>query len=440
MKKAIKFKAQFSVVVIMLTALFLIFPYGDHILFASGEKVPVGGTVSVLAVWGGQELDVFNEMVKPFEEQTGIRVQYEGSRDINAILTTRVQAGNPPDIAVLPGPGKMAEFAKAGNLVDLSTVLDMEQVRKDYAEGWLQMGTVDGKLVGVFMKVAIKGLVWYNPEVLEEEGIEIPTTSDQLGAASQKLANRGKTPWAIGLESGAASGWVGTDWLENIFLRMYGPEKYRDWFEGKLSWTSQEMKSVWETWGQIVTNPRMVYGGKAFVLSTNFGQAVAPLFYDPPGAYFHMQASFIQSFILDQFPNLKTGEDFNFFGFPAIEPEYSKAIEAGGDLVGVFKDTPQARSFIRYLTTPEAQSYWTSGTGALSANRNVSLVFYPDVLSKEAAKILQKAEIVVFDASDMMPGEMNNAFWSAVMSYVQNPSNLDSILAQLERVRRRAYD
>jgi len=153
-----------------------------------------------------------------------------------------------------------------------------------------------------------------------------------------------------------------------------------------------------------------------------------------------MQASFIQSFILDQFPNLKTGEDFNFFGFPAIEPEYSKAIEAGGDLVGVFKDTPQARSFIRYLTTPEAQSYWTSGTGALSANRNVSLVFYPDVLSKEAAKILQKAEIVVFDASDMMPGEMNNAFWSAVMSYVQNPSNLDSILAQLERVRRRAYD
>jgi len=235
MKKAIKFKAQFSVVVTMLTALFLIFPYGDHILFASGEKVPVGGTVSVLAVWGGQELDVFNEMVKPFEEQTGIRVQYEGSRDINAILTTRVQAGNPPDIAVLPGPGKMAEFAKAGNLVDLSTVLDMEQVRKDYAEGWLQMGTVDGKLVGVFMKVAIKGLVWYNPEVLEEEGIEIPTTSDQLGAVSQKLANRGKTPWAIGLESGAASGWVGTDWLENIFLRMYGPEKYRDWYEGKLS-------------------------------------------------------------------------------------------------------------------------------------------------------------------------------------------------------------
>ena len=439
MKNRLKTAGIITATVVVITALLLLIPGQECTLYAAGEKVPVGGTVTVLAVWGGQELDVFNEMVKPFEEQTGIRVQYEGSRDINAILTTRVQAGNPPDIAVLPGPGKMAEFARAGNLVNLEGVLDMEQIRKDYAEGWLEMGTVDGKLVGMFMKVAIKGLVWYNPRALENEGIEIPSNSDQMRAISQNLVNRGKNPWSIGLESGAASGWVGTDWLENIFLRMHGPERYKDWYEGRLSWTSREMKSVWETWGQIVNSPGMVYGGKQYMLSTNFGQAAAPLFYDPPQAYFHMQASFIQSFILDQFPDLKPGEDFNFFGFPVIEQKYSKAIEAGGDLVGVFKDTPQARSFIRYLTTPEAQSYWTSGTGALSANRNVSLVFYPDVLSKEAANILQKAEMVVFDASDMMPGEMNNAFWSAIMSYVENPSNLDSILSQLERVRMRAY-
>jgi alpha-glucoside transport system substrate-binding protein len=439
MKNRLKTAGLIAATVIVGTALLLLVPGQECTLYAAGEKVPVGGTVTVLAVWGGQELDVFNEMVKPFEEQTGIRVQYEGSRDINAILTTRVQAGNPPDIAVLPGPGKMAEFARAGNLVNLEGVLNMEQIRKDYAEGWLEMGTVDGKLVGMFMKVAIKGLVWYNPHALENEGIEIPTNSEQMSVISQNLLNKGKAPWSIGLESGAASGWVGTDWLENIFLRMHGPERYKDWYEGRLSWTSREMKSVWETWGQIVNSPGMVYGGKQYMLSTNFGQAAAPLFYDPPHAYFHMQASFIQSFILDQFPDLKPGEDFNFFGFPVIEQKYSKAIEAGGDLVGVFKDTPQARSFIRYLTTPEAQSYWTSGTGALSANRNVSLVFYPDVLSKEAANILQKAEMVVFDASDMMPGEMNNAFWSAIMSYVENPSTLDSILSQLERVRRRAY-
>jgi alpha-glucoside transport system substrate-binding protein len=399
----------------------------------------MGGTVSVLAVWGGQELDVFKEMVKPFEARTGIRVQYEGTRDIDAVLTTRVQAGNPPDVAALPGPGKMAELAKAGKLVDLSGVLDMEQIRKDYAQGWLDMGTVNGKLVGVFLKAAIKGLVWYDPKALKAAGISLPATWDELMADSRRLADSGTTPWAIGLESGAASGWVGTDWIENIFLRQNGPDKYRQWYEGKLPWTSPEVRQAWQTWGQIVADPKMIYGGKAYVLSTNFGQAAEALFQDPPGAYFHMQASFLQSFIHDQFPNLKPGEDFSFFGFPPIRPEYAKAVEAGGDLVGMFRDTPQAREFMKYIATQEAQAFWTSGTGAMSANRNVSLVFYPDVLSKTAAGILQKAEMVVFDASDMMPGKMNSEFWSAVLSYVENPASLDSILAGLEKVRQEAY-
>lgn len=439
MKKRTKFTIVAAAVLVALVFIFAVSPLGRQTICTAGERVPVEGTVSVLAVWGGHELDVFKEMAKPFEEETGINVSYEGTRDINAVLTTRVQAGNPPDIAVLPGPGKMAEFARAGHLVDLGTVFDMEKIRADYAKGWLDMGTVGGKLVGVFAKVAIKGLVWYNPHVFEDEGIEIPENADQMSAISERLARKGKTPWSIGLESGAASGWVGTDWLENIFLRQHGPQKYRDWYEGKLAWTSPEVQETWETWGEIVANPDMIYGGKQYVLSTNFGQAAAPLFMDPPRAYFHMQASFIQSFIKEQFPDLQPGEDFNFFGFPIIKTQYADAVEAAGDLVGMFNDTPQARAFIRYLTTPEAQSYWTSGTGALSANRNVSLVFYPDVLSRNAAQILQKAEIVVFDASDMMPGKMNNAFWSAIMSYVENPARLESILRNLEQTRREAY-
>jgi len=420
----------------------LVFAAGTPESGSPGAAPPggqVGGTLSVLAVWGGQELEVFKEMVKPFEQQTGIKVQYEGTRDINAVLTTRVQAGNPPDIAVLPGPGQMAQFAKEGKLVDLSTVLDMTAIHDQYAQGWLDMGTVDGKLVGVFAKVAIKGLIWYDPKVLKSVSIDIPSTWDQLMQTSTRLAGQGKTPWTVGLESGAASGWPGTDWLENIFLRLYGPEKYKSWYEGKLAWTSPEMKKTWETWGQIVANPKMIYGGKQYVLSTNFGQAEAPLFDNPPEAYFHMQASFLQGFIAKQFPNLKAGEDYDFFGFPPIDPKYSKSLEAGGDLVGMFNDTPQARAFIKYLTTPQAQSYWTSGSGALSANRKVSMVFYPDVLSKTAARILQGAEIVVFDASDMMPNQMNNQFWSQILNYVQDPGKLDSILQSLEKTRQQSY-
>lgn len=405
-------------------------------MMSSNQSGKIGGTVSILGVWGGNELDIFNSMIKPFEDKTGVKVQYEGTRDLDAVLTTRVQAGNPPDVSSLPGPNKMAEFANQGKLVDLSTVLDMGAIKKDYAQGWIELGTVNGKLVGIFTKASLKGLVWYNPTSFKAAGLTIPTTWDQLMQESQQVAAKGMTPWSVGLESGAASGWPGTDWLEEIFLKMYGPKLYEQWYSGKLPWTSPEVKKVWQTWGKIVADPKMTYGGNQYELSTNFGDAPNPVFQNPPKAQFLLQATFIQSFIQKSFPDLKPVTDFNFFAFPQIDPQYAKSVEIAGDLASEFNSTPQANAFINYLTTPDAQAYWVRGADGISPNRQVPISDYPDELSKGAAQILTGADIAVFDASDMMPSKLNNAFWSAIMSYVSNPNQLDSILANLEQIRK----
>ena len=398
--------------------------------------------VTFLGVWGGQEADVFNAICKSFREKTGIEVEFEATRDLDAVITTRVEAGNPPDIAGLTSPGKMIQLAKEGKLIDLATILDMNEFDKNYSDGWKTLGSVDGKLYGLFAKAAIKGLVWYNPKTFKAAGITPPSndwTWEEMMKYSQQAIERGIAPWTIGIESGAASGWVGTDWLENIFLRVNGPEKYREWYEGKLPWTNPEVRKVWELWGTIVANPKMAYGGSAYINSTNFGNAHAPLFTQPPKALFHHQASFIQSFITEQFPTLKPVEDFDFVAFPTIDPTYKNAVEGAADIFVVFRNTQAVKTFMNYLASADAQAFWAAGTGGLGTNRNVSLVFYPDPLTKRAAEILNKSEMVVFDASDMMKPEMNSAFWSAVVSYVENPRNLDSILAGLEKVRKDAY-
>jgi alpha-glucoside transport system substrate-binding protein len=403
---------------------------------------PAAKKITVLGVWGGQELDVFTDMCKAFTDKTGIAVEFEGTRDLDAVITTRVEAGNPPDVCGLTGPGKMSELARKNKLVDLSKLLDMAYFNKNYATGWKDLGGVDGKLYGVFMKAAVKGLVWYNPKALKAAGLDEPKngwTWDDMIAVSNKIIASGKTPWAVGMESGSASGWVGTDWIENIFLRQNGPEKYKAWYEGKLSWTSPEMKKAWQTFGQIVADPKMVYGGSQYINATNFGNAAAPLFADPPQAYFHHQASFIQGFITNQFPSAKPVVDFNFVGFPMIDPKYSKAMEVAADLFVAFKSTPEVKAFMNYIVSAEAQAFWAAGTGGLGTNRSLALTFYPDALTKRAAAMLNGTEIVVFDASDMMKSEMNNAFCSALVSYVNKPSDLDSLLSGLEKVRLDAY-
>jgi alpha-glucoside transport system substrate-binding protein len=407
---------------------------------AAAEPAKIGGKVTVLGVWGGAELDTFRAMVKPFEARTGVRVEFEATRDLDAVLTTRVAAGNPPDLAVLPSPGKMADLARKGKLVDLGGVLDLAAMKAAYAPGWLDLGSVDGKLVGIFPKADLKGLVWYDPRALSAAGLSAtPKTWADLMAEAGSAAARGVTPFAVGIESGAASGWVGTDWIENLFLKTWGPDRYKAWYQGKLPWTSPEVKGAFQAWGKIVGDPRLCYGGAPWILSTNFGAAFTPLFEKPPKAYFHFQATFIQGFIAKQYPSLQPGTDLDFFALPPVKPAWGRTAEISGDLVGMFRKTPQAEAFLRYLTTAEAQGFWVRAGNGLSPNRQVPLDAYSSVLSRNAARILTSAELTVFDASDMMPSQMSAAFWSAVVSFVSRPGDLDRILAELDEVREDAY-
>lgn len=405
---------------------------------AAGQKI--GGSVTVLAEWGGNEQDSFLAMIKPFEDATGVKVEYTGTRDLSAVLTTRIQGGNPPDLAAMPNPGQMAVYARAGNLVDLSNVLDMSTFKDEYAPTWIDLGTVDGKLVGVFMKSAIKGLIWYDPAVWQEKGYEVPQTWDDMMKLSQDIADSGATPWCVALESGAASGWPGTDWLEDIVLRQSGEQVYDDWLQGKIAWTSPEIKQAWQTWGKIVADPKMVYGGPNTMLTTNFGDVGSPLFTNPPNCYMVHQASFIADFFTQNNPDLKAGQDFDFFGFPPFDAKNPLSTEMAGDIVGMFNDTPQAEALLKYLSSPEAQAIWAQrGGGYLSPNKNVPLNAYPDELSRKAAERLTSAKMAVFDASDMMPQAMNSAFFKAILDYIQSPDTLDSILQNLDSVQQGAY-
>ncbi len=199
------------------------------------------------------------------------------------------------------------------------------------------------------------------------------------------------------------------------------------------------MRAAWQAWGRIVNDPKMVFGGSRYVLSTPFSHAFAPMFLTPPKALFHFQASFIQGFIRQAFPKQRAGEDYRFFPFPAIRPEYKKAVVIAGDLVSMFRRTPQSEAFVRYLASAPAQACWAESASGLSANRGVPLAVYPDPVSREAAAVLTQADAAVFGADDMMRSEMSSEFWSACLSFVANPEDLDGILAGLETVRRDAY-
>jgi alpha-glucoside transport system substrate-binding protein len=408
----------------------------DVALAAAGGK-QLGGTLDILSVWAGSEQDSFLAVVKPFEDATGVKVDFESTRDFAAVLTTRVNGGNPPDIASAPSASQAASWAAEGKLVDLTPMVDMAQMKNDYAQSWIDLGTVNGKLIQVFAWSGLKGLIWYDPKTYD--GPNPPKTWDELQAWAKTKADAGTTPWCIGLESGAASGWPGTDWIEDIVLRQAGVAVYDKWYQGTQAWTSPEIKTAFQTFGSVATDSKMVNGGPTSELTLNFGNGGDQMFKTPPGCYLHHQASFITDFFVKNTPGLKPVTDFNFFGFPDINAQFSGTAEVVGDSFAMYKDTPQGEAFIKYIVSPEAQAIWVARGGKLAANKRVPADVYPDALSKGAGQIIASAKAVRFDASDLMPDAMNQAFWKAILQYVQSPGDLDSILANLDSVQKDAY-
>jgi len=396
-------------------------------------------TVSVLGVWTGNEAEAFNKMVAPFEAETGIKVEFTGTRDLPAVLTTQVEAGNPPDVSAIPNPGQMIEFAKENKLVDLSTFMDMDVLRSDYSSTWIDLGTYQGKFCGVFISADLKSLIWYNPKAFAAAGYKVPTTWDEMIALSDKIVADGKTPWAIGLESGAASGWAGTDWIEDIMLRTVKPEVYDLWVKHGISWLDDSVQRAFDLFGQIALNKKYVYGGTNAELTINFGDSPDALFTTPPNAYLHRQATFIKSFILDHFPRLVPGEDFDFFPFPPIDPQYGTPALGAADMFAMFKDTPEARAFMEYIVSPAAQEIWIGELGKLSANKRVNPAVYPDDLTRKAAKILSEASTFRFDGSDLMPSAVGaGSFWTGILDYI-NGVSLKKVLMTIETTALDAY-
>jgi alpha-glucoside transport system substrate-binding protein len=408
---------------------------GAILAFLSACAGPVApsappGTVTVLGSWEGPELDSFEAMIAPFEQRTGIKVLYTATRDLKGVIARGIATGSAPDVAGLPGPGYMLALARTRALKDLSAAIDLGAYKRETAPAFVDLGTIDDRLVGVFIKGTVKGLLWFNPSTYR---LGAPGTWAELTGLAMQASRESVRPWCVGLESGASSGWPGTDWIEDFLLRQSGPEAYDGWVDGTLAWTSSEVRKAFTAYGQVVAEDA-VHGGRHGALTTYFSRSGDPLFADPPGCLFLHQASFMTSF-LDA--AAKPPPKYDFFPFPDIDPRFAGSLIVAGDLFGMLNDTPAARALIQFLVTAEAQSIWVARGGALSGNFNVTA--YPTAIAQREAELLATARIPRFDASDSMPDDMSAAFWQAVLDYTADPDRLDRILEQLDAVRGTAY-
>ncbi len=400
------------------------------------------GSVKLLGQWSGQEQASLFAVLKPFTDRTGIKISYTSTRDEDSVLTSSVTAGNPPDMAAAPSPQLLVNFAKQGKVVKLNDIINMSDYQSTSSAAWIKLGEPlnDGNLYQTFSWASAKGFIWYNPKVFQSKGYSIPTSWDQLMSLQSQMSSSGTKPWCLTVESGAATGWMASDWLKEIVLSQAGPDVYDKWVAGTQKWSSPEIKQAWQTFGQMLgPNDSNVYGGASYIVATNFGDVGTPMFQSPPKCFMLNQASFITTFFTSANPSLQPVTDFNFFPLPDINSQYTGARVVSADAWSMFRDTPQARQLMQYLITADAEAIWVKRGGKLAVNNKVPLSDYPDKLSQQLAQAVTSAKIVKYDATDNMPSDMRAAAWADLVKFIQNQNQLDSLLAHLDSVQASAY-
>lgn len=419
---------------------------GDDGGGSAGESGTEGGgggggqTVSVLGALVDTDEDALLESLAPWEEETGNTIQYEGSGDFETLINTRVQGGNPPDIALFPQPGLMANVNEIGGLQNLQETLG-EDFASSYQESVGQaiydIGVLDSELYGVLYRLNAKSFVWYPIPEFNDRGYSEPDTWSGMLELTDQIREEGEVsaPWCIGIESSGATGWVITDWFEDMMLAAYGPDVYDQWVNHEIPFTDDRVVQVGEAFAELAFTEGNVLGGRQAIVTTPFGDALNPMFEDPAACMMGKQAQFITSFFPEDIQE-NLVEEVDFFGWPQMDTfgDYEgETMLTAGDIASLLTESEAAQSLMEFMSTPQAGEAWAESGGFISPHQEFDSSIYPNEIFAAIAEEVQAADAVRFDGSDAMPASVGaGSFWTEMTAWVNGEKDLQAALQAIE--------
>lgn len=392
-------------------------------------KVDKKKTVSVYATIRDAEADKLTQSWKKFEECTNIKIDYEGSGEFETQIKVRADGGQPPDIAVFPQPGLLASFATKGQLKELPAPVKAN-LDKNWSKDWAKYATVNGKVYGVPMGANVKSLVWYSPQLFKEKNYKVPTTWDEMIKLSDDIAASGIKAWCAGIESGDATGWPATDWIEDIVLRDQGPDVYDQWVNHTIPFNDPRIVSAAERTASILKNPKYV-GNPKTIVTTSFQEGGLPVKDKKCGL--HRQANFYSNQWAKGTNVAQDGDVFAFY-FPPVDPSKGKPVLVAGEFVSAFSDREEVVKVQTYLASAEWANSKASLGDWISANKNLDVSLVKGTIDQLSVKILQDpATVARFDGSDQMPAAVGaKSFWTGMTDWINGTKDTKATLDYIE--------
>jgi len=392
-------------------------------------------TVTVYGGFGGAQAEGFQAELDAFGATNGLSVKYTQLNAFDTDIRVKVKAGQAPDIGMWPQPGGLLEYASV--LEPLDNLVDLKAIKGTLVPGWDTLAVKGGKTYGLPVSANVKSLVWYNPANFKAAGLAVPTTDAQLTALTSKIKSKKLGfPWCVGIESGGATGWAATDWLEEYVLRYGGVATYNNWWKGKVAFNSPIVTKAGKKVADIMLTAGNVNGGGKSIAATGFGNTAALFATDKNKCFMMRQGSFITDFFPDAIKAEYKANNFTHVGvFKLPTPTgATDGVLGGGDLAAGFNDNAGTKKVLSFILSDKL------GQGAmlskypsyLSAHKSFPGSLYANPITKSIAGILASAKAFGFDGSDLSPAIVNATEWTELTNWIAGKKTMKEAFAAID--------
>ncbi len=394
-----------------------------------------GKTVTILSPVRNTDTDLaipdFVAGYQPLMDCTGLAIDFQGTDQFETEINVRLEGGNPPDVIDYPQPGLMRSHIEKGYLPKLPADV-AAHVTADFAAGWdVYASGADGTVYGLPGRSSVKSMVWYSPAAFAEGGYEVPATLEDLTALSDKMVADGKTPWCVGAESGVATGWVLTDWIEDFMMRINGGEVYDQWVNHEIAFNDPKVMAAVDAVGAFVKNADYLGGDNNVkaIATTKFQDGGLPIL--TGDCAMHRQASFY----VGSWPegtNVAADGDIWFFYLPSPAGQ-PKSMLGAGDIYAAGTDKPESFDVVRYTGSADYQLSIANSRNELGPNKNLDVTKVEDPFLQAVFALQGTGEVFRFDGSDLMPGAVGaGTFWTEVTAWVIGTEDTKTMLDNIE--------
>ena len=379
------------------------------------------------------EQQYFVEELNIIANELGIKIKYEPVSDAETFIIDNPNSSS--SIAIIPNPQGVVNLAERKLIYSLDDVLvDNNSIFNLYPNHLISIVSHEDSIYGGWTRLFPNSLIWYDISKFEQHNVTFDSFETLL-KGTKKIADNGISPWCANSESSASTGWVQTNWMEDVLLTKYGPKVYDKWSKLQINASNVKIFLSIKHIEDFIFYDNHIYNGPGSIINKEFRNLPKVLLDDSTECFMSWSGHYFRYFIPEDYQYLK---DFAVTNVPKIN--FENSVVGIGDNIVLTKDNELSKKVISKILSKNFGEIWSSyqDTEFISANQNFNQQIINNELTKYEYSIVHDAlqkDLFRYDASEIMARSIgSNLLWELFEEYIrEGPQNLVKLLNQLDK-------